>query len=155
MRASAASGSRTTSSPTTGDRGIRLRTAFFGPDDVSGTIKGNFVAGNAGAGIGLSGDLRALGSVEISGNWAVRNQGDGILVHGDDSAPPLPFTGGPVTLTKNRASFNQGHGIDASWMTGQPTGIVDGGKNTAQANKTAPACIGVVCRGHDHDGNNS
>ena len=130
--------------------GIGLRTIFFGPDDVSGTIKGNWVAGNGGPGISLSGDLRALGAVDISGNWALWNHGTGISVHGDDSAPTLPLTGGPVTLTHNRASFNDGNGIDASWMTGQPTGIVDGGKNRARGNHTAPDCIGVTCSGDGH-----
>ena len=128
--------------------GVRLNTHFFFEDDVTGTIQRNFIAHNAGAGISLTGDLRDLGAIDLSGNLVIGNGGTGIVVTGALDSPQPVVTGGPVTLTRNRAIANGGQGINASWMPGAPSGIVDGGQNVAKANAVAPACVGVTCTSH-------
>ncbi len=125
--------------------GIGLTTNFFGADDVTGTIAGNVVAHNHGAGISLTGDLRDVGAVQISQNIVTANGGTGIEVTGSLNSPRPPISGGPVTIAQNTAMFNGGQGINASWIPSWPTGVVDGGGNRARGNATAPACVGVVC----------
>jgi hypothetical protein len=97
-------------------------------------------------GILFRGDLRAVGALEISRNVIVGVAGDGIEVVGSEQGTPqITISGGPVTIAHNLVAFNRGHGIDAPWMPGVPTGIVDGGHNLAIANGLRPACIGVRC----------
>jgi hypothetical protein len=86
-----------------------------------------------------------VGALEIEGNLLVYNHGDGFRSGTAATGPPTA-RGGPVTLTRNVALLNGGHGFDAGWMDGVPgTGIVDGGRNRAYANATPPDCIGIAC----------
>jgi hypothetical protein len=128
--------------------GISLHTHFFSADDVTGTIEGNEISGNAGAGISLTGDLRDLGAIGISRNVVAHNGGAGIEVSGTLEGPLPNITGGAVTIARNQALSNGGRGINAPWIPAWPTGIVDGGKNVASGNAVAPACVGVTCKTH-------
>jgi Right handed beta helix region len=113
-------------------------------DDVGGTIADNVIARSAGNGINFFDEVTNLGAFSISGNLLVANGGDGIKIDGTGSFP-VPYVGGPLTLTRNLAIANAGHGIDATWLPNAPTGIVDGGKNFAFANQTAPQCVAISC----------
>lgn len=124
--------------------GLHLKPTFFHPDDVNGTIERNVIAGNAGHGLHLEGDLQDLGGVTISRNLVSGNRGSGIMVSG--STPVIPaIVGGPVTIADNVVLANRGRGIDAPWSPEGPTGVVDGGHNVALFNRTRPACVGVAC----------
>jgi Right handed beta helix region len=114
------------------------------PNDVGGTITGNVIAHSAGAGIDFFDEVTNLAAFSIRDNLLVANGGDGIKIDGTGSIP-VPYTGGPLTLTRNVAIANAAHGIDATWLLSAPTGILDGGHNLAFANQLAPPCVAISC----------
>jgi hypothetical protein len=115
------------------------------PGDVVGEISLNTVTGSVGSGIEIDGALGNVGRLAIALNRLTNNGADGIRLTtaGDEDDTNL---GGPVTLFGNVASRNNGHGIDASWITSLTgTGVVDGSGNIAKGDGLSPKCIGVIC----------
>ncbi len=104
---------------------LRVTVAGSGPNAV--TVAHNQFLGNAEEGLAFA-VLAPFGQVDVVGNRVVGNGGTGIV--GDGA--------GIVTLTRNTASRNGGHGIDVS-------GVVDGGGNVARGNASSPQCVGVAC----------
>lgn len=90
------------------------------------SVRGNTFTHNSGDGF----TFRATGvtSLTVEGNRFVGNGGSGMSGVGNPG----------VTVTRNVAVRNGGHGIDV-------TGITDGGGNVASANRTQPQCVGVTC----------
>ncbi len=116
-------------------------------NDVVGEISSNTVSGSQGSGLEISGALANIGTLSIASNHFTNNRADGIRLTavGDPGDTEL---GGPVTVSGNVASRNDGHGIDASWitsLTATGTGIVDGGGNVAHNDHLSPSCLGVIC----------
>jgi hypothetical protein len=124
--------------------GIGLSTNFYGGDGVGGTVTRNALYRNAGPGLSFAGNLQELGAITVSANLFFGNSGDGIFINGSTLAE-VPFSGGPVTLTRNITVGDGRRGINAGWIPGRPTGIVDGGGNTASLNAFSPQCVGVAC----------
>ena len=123
--------------------------AAFPPGDVQGDISHNIVWGG---GISIVGELVSLGPTTVTGNVVIGGPASGITIGGFDNRIPANLSG-PVTLTGNIAVHNAGHGIDAEWVPGQVSRIVDGGHNLALLNGADPQCIGVACHPvfHDHE----
>jgi hypothetical protein len=115
---------------------------FFGADDVTGSIAGNTIAHNTGPGVQFCESILNLGRTYIAFNNIDRNGGDGISVTGD-AGPNPPITGGPVIIGVNVLQHNQGAAVEALWVPGRPSGIVDAGFNFSLHNG-AP-CVGVTC----------
>ena len=107
--------------------GVELNVAAPGSGVNGVTVERNHFLGNAEEGLVFS-VLGSFGRVDVVGNRAVGNGGTGIVGTG----------AGVVTLARNTAHRNGGHGIDVS-------GVVDGGGNTARGNASAPQCVGVGC----------
>jgi hypothetical protein len=110
-------------------------------DDVVGTIERNAVVGGN---ISIGGNLANIGTLGVAQNLILGSSSDGLNVSAASGDPHALF-GGPVTVTGNIVLLNRGHGIDASWIPGRATGVVDGGGNIAFANATQPQCLGVQC----------
>jgi parallel beta helix pectate lyase-like protein len=89
------------------------------------TIDSAVVTSNGGAGVVV---LEGTTNTLLSRNGVNSNGADGIV------------TAGAVTLTRNQANFNAGHGINAG------PGAIVGGANAAKGNKTPPQCVGITCQ---------
>lgn len=147
---SAANGAKITGSylVSNGDVGIGLT------GTTGDSVSGSWIEGNSSYGIAVSNGLSLL----ITRNTVLDNTAGGIDIGGTSSgsvtgnivndnkasgisAGPA-FTGvkSPLTVGKNRASFNTNYGILA------PGAVVnDGGGNTVQDNGSLGQCEGVVC----------
>jgi len=90
---------------------------------TAATVSGNKVLSNALEGVFVN---NAPGSV-VTSNTANANGSHGIEANG------------PVSVSKNAASFNTGAGIDADWLT------TDGGGNHAAENGKLHQCENLVC----------
>ncbi len=91
----------------------------------------NSVAQNSVTDAGFGGIYLSEGSDRntLDGNFITRSAEDGIFVEGAANR-----------LSRNTATFNGGHGIEAG------AGAVDGGGNRAFGNALSPQCEGVFCR---------
>lgn len=121
--------------------GVGLYSYFCCPNDTQGRIERNLIIGSTRDGIAITGALDDLGPVSISHNIVAGSGGNGIELSGG----ARDFPGGPVTIGGNLALFNNGHGIDAPWVPGEPSQVIDAGRNTALFNQTRPQCVGVHC----------
>lgn len=94
------------------------------------TVRDNKVIGARREGILLETDS-PFARGELRGNRVVSAGGDGVRVEATHPAG--------ITVSRNHARGGRGHGINAP-------GVTDGGGNRATGNRTAPQCIGVVCK---------
>lgn len=123
--------------------GIGLLVTGLNPStSASHTIADNVFRDNAASGLVVERAASALpsgGLVTVARNTFEAN-GKAPSGYVDPAGHPLSsgvwVNGG--TLAANAAVRNAGHGIEAY-------NAVDGGGNTAKANRTEPQCIGVVC----------
>ena len=145
--------------------GMRL-----GDNIASRLVKNNVVVGS-GVGILVDG---VIGEGDVfTGNWLVRNRGDGLLVETIDAlaTPPSmiegniavgnggdgihinPVAGPPesmsytVTVARNLAVSNRGYGIEAPASAPPDLTIIDGGGDVAFGNGATPQCLNVACSG--------
>lgn len=123
-------------------------------DDAGDQITHNVAEAATGSGNGIT----ALGvtGILITGNSALSNTQDGIVVNGTGTVTTnvadgntqngFEVTNTPaavkpaLTLTGNRASFNGQLGIKAD-----PGTVFDGGSNVVQDNTTATQCMNIAC----------
>ena len=138
-----------------------------GGDDHN-VLSHNSASGNGFAGIGVGNSNH----VRVSRNHTNNNPGSGIAVGDADGTlvvgnvanhngfspygctPECPLlndginvtdTAAGTTLTRNKANYNSDLGIDA------PTGVTDGGHNSARHNGNPEECRPVNCRPHHAD----
>jgi hypothetical protein len=111
--------------------------------EITGSMVANHIHDNTGGGIRLGGAVQNFGLNTIAFNLIDHNGGDGILVDGPHATDVVSTPNGPIKIGANLLIANQGAGVDAQWVPGVPSQIVDLGGNLSLFN--AKRCIGVRC----------
>ena len=116
---------------------------MFYPNDVGGSIVANHISRSAGPAIQFCDAVQNLRPSTVAFNVLDHNAGGGIVTSGAVQYEHPTVPGGPLTIAANLTAFNGAPGIDAEWVPGVPTGIVDGGWNVSLFNHGR--CVGVRC----------
>ena len=121
--------------------------AWFGDGSSGNEVSKTSFEENGKAGLVVAGNAN-----ELSGNWANRNAGDGIVVEADamntrlstnhatdNKGHGFSVRSASTTITSNMAEKNHKLGISAT------RGVRDGGHNSAHTNGDSAQCTGVAC----------
>ena len=114
-----------------GNRIVRNGSGIYATYTRGGYIHGNFVAFNAGSGIGVN------NAVPVDGNMLMHNGGDGLTLYSGEGIQGAQFQ----VATNNLAVGNGGYGIWSEYplVPGNSTG------NRAAGNGSTPQCWNVIC----------